>query len=129
MNEVIGHLVHIHTYWTDCCTWTTEMVSNDIIRYDTIHCIYVRHKSWQIASLICRTERNKKCNEGTKNKKKRDAKKKRPNHKFCIVSTEAKRESMVGNIRERGRFWAGSERERGKLRMVRVVSWQSAKMC
>jgi len=33
------------------------------------------------------------------------------------------RESMVGKICERGRSWAGSEREK-ELWMVRVVSWQ-----
>jgi len=37
------------------------------------------------------------------------------------------RESMVGRICEKGRSWAGSERER-ELWMERVGSWQSEKM-
>ena len=44
-----------------------------------------------------------------------------------IKSAEAGRESMVGRICNRGRFWAGSERER-ELWVVRVESWQSDKM-
>jgi len=43
------------------------------------------------------------------------------------VSPEAERESMVEKICERGRSWAGSERER-ELWMVRVLSWQRQKM-
>jgi len=40
---------------------------------------------------------------------------------------EAGRESMVGKICEKGRSWAGSERER-QLWMVTVESWESKKM-
>jgi len=57
----------------------------------------------------------------------RDAQKKRSSHKVRVVSPEAGRESMVGKICERGRSWAGSERE-SELWMVRVVSRQSEKM-
>jgi len=56
-----------------------------------------------------------------------DAQKKQSSREVRGVSPEAGRESMVGKIRERGRSWGGSERER-ELWMVRVVSWQSEKM-
>jgi len=62
----------------------------------------------------------------TKNKN-RDAQKKRTSHKAMesvLRADSAGRESMVGKICEKGRSWAGSERER-KLWMVRVVSWES----
>jgi len=88
--------------------------------------IYLRApKSWWIASLICRTKPKKE--QWTELKTKNwDARKKRSSHKVCGVSPQAGRESMVGKICERGRFWAGSERVR-ELWMVRVVSQQRKK--
>jgi len=59
----------------------------------------------------------------TKNRK-QDGQKKWSSRKVRGVSAEAGRESVVGKICERGRSWAGSERER-ELWMGRVVSWQS----
>jgi len=56
--------------------------------------------------------------------KKRDAQKKRSSHKAVESVLRPGRESMVGKACERGRCWAGSERER-ELWMVRVVSWQT----
>jgi len=56
--------------------------------------------------------------------KNRDAQKKRSSHKAVELALRPGRDSMVGKICERGRSWAGSERER-ELRMVRAVSWQA----
>jgi len=55
-------------------------------------------KSWRIASLICRTEPNKKSNGETLKNKNWDARKKRSSDKVRGVSPEAGRESMVGKI-------------------------------
>ena len=57
------------------------------------------------SQLIYRTEPNKKVIKELKTKK-------RSSQKVRVVSPEAERESMVGRICERGRFWDGSERER-----------------
>jgi len=51
-------------------------------------------------------------NEETRNKN-RDAQKKQSSREVCGVSPEAGKECMMGKICERGRSWAGSERERG----------------
>ena len=98
------------------------------IRYDTIQydAVYLRApKSRRIASLICRTEPNKKSrpNEETKNEN-RHAQKKRSSHKVRGVSPEAGRESMAGKICERGIDLEPGVKERGSygLDLVRVVS-------
>jgi len=66
------------------------------------------------------TNKQKKSNGIKTKNKNRDAQKKQSIHKVRGVSSEAERESMVGNICEGGRFRAGSERQR-ELLMVRVV--------
>ena len=60
------------------------------------------------AAAARRTPNKQKSNEETKNKS-RYAEKKRSSHEVRGVSPEAGRESMVGKICERGRFWAGGE--------------------
>jgi len=69
-----------------------------LIWYDMLY--LCAPKSWRTASLICRTDPNKKkSNEETKNKS-RDAQKKWSSHKVRGVSPEPRRESMVGKICE-----------------------------
>jgi len=84
-----------------------------------MHYIYVRPKADK-ASLICRREPNKNSNWENYNNKHRDAQKKRSSHKAVELVLRPERESTVGKICERGRSWAGSEREM-ELWMVRVV--------
>ena len=83
--------------------WAFEVVIRVSRQIEWLSILYLRApKSWWIARLIFRTEPNqmKKSNEETKNKN-RDAQNKRPV------------ESVLGQkVCERGRSWAGSERER-----------------
>jgi len=66
------------------------------MRYDTMEYIYVRPKaSVYMASLICRTEPNKKTNDETENKN-RDAQKKRSSHK-AVESVMRPGGSLWGN--------------------------------
>ena len=94
----------------------------------------VRYTVFMCAPKLRNSQRNlphrtkqKKSNEEIKSQKNWDAQKKWSRHKGRRVSPEAGRESLAGKICERGRSWAGSERER-ELWMVRVVSWESKKM-
>jgi len=57
-----------------------------------------------------------KSNEGTL--KFRDAQKKWSSHTVHVVSPEAGKQSAMGKICERGRFWAGSEKERERCSVL-----------
>jgi len=67
-----------------------------IVRYNTI---FMCTQKLTKASLVCQTKKVMKKLK-TKNQ---DAQKKRSSHKVRGVSPEARRESMVGKICERGR--------------------------
>jgi len=93
----------------------------------TGYALYLRApKSWPTANLICCTE-PKKNKTVMKKSKNWDAKKKWSSQKVDGVSPKAGKDSTVGKICDKGRFWSGNERQR-ELWLVRVVSWQSEKM-
>ena len=74
-----------------------------MIRYDTLNLRVP--KSWQTASLICRTEPNKKkTNEETKDKN-QDAQKKWSSHKVRGVSPEARKGVYGGKGLWKSRQW------------------------
>jgi len=105
------------------CELTDTTIST--IRYGTIRddALYLHApKSWQSQLNLLHGTKQKIVMKKTKTKK-RDAQKKRSSHKAMESVLRPGRESMVGKICERGRSWAGRERER-ELWMVRVVSWQ-----
>jgi len=79
-----------------------------ILRYDMIRCITFTCAQ-KLTNLLHGTKR-RKSNEETKNKKPRCSEETISIIK-SVVSPGAGRESMVGKVYERGRSWAGSERE------------------
>jgi len=77
------------------------------IRYDIYMrpCCFAKQKLMNSQLNLPHGTEQKKTNEETKNKKKRDAEKKRSSHKVHVVSPDARRESMVRKVcDERGRF-------------------------
>jgi len=121
LNRVIWHTVVHHS--------STSMHAPNFIEIGQTFCgrTYRRRDVWTYlltdrhspSNVIRSTQR---CRPN-KNKN-RDTQKKQ--YKVRGVSPEAGKKSMLGKICEKGRSWAGSERER-ELWMVRVVSCQSEK--
>jgi len=95
-------------------TWSWDIrldIRHKTLRYDTIRYITFTCTRKLTNSRLNLSHWTKKHKEEKLKTKNRHAQKKRSSHKVRGVSPESERESMVGKVCERGRFWAGSERQ------------------